>query len=136
MPFIDRPSFIALLKRLDGADDADVVAAARDVARRMKEGGVVWDDLLVRAAPGADSDDAPDAADDATSDAAESLSEADRAAARTLLQAILARGDIGEQTQAELRDLQGDLDAGRFGAGDLRYVRALGARLGVKTEPL
>lgn len=132
MPFIDRPSFIALLKRLDGADDADVVAAARDVARRMKEDNVAWDDLLVRAAPGSDGDDAPNEGDDETNAATAPLSEADRAAARAAIQAILAQDGVGEQAQAELRDLQGDLDAGRFGAGDLRYVRALGARLGIK----
>lgn len=132
MPFIDRPSFIALLKRLDGADAADVAAAARDVARRMKENNVAWDDLLVRAVPGADVDDAPHAGDDDRSAATAPLSEADRAAARAAIRAILARNGVGEQAQAELRDLQGDLDAGRFGAGDLRYVRALAVRLGIK----
>ncbi len=128
MPFLDRPSFIALLQRLDGAanpdNDADVLAAARDIARRMREGGVAWDDLLVQAP---DSDvAAPSIAGNA------SFAEADRDAARALIQALLAKDDIGEETAGDLRDLEGDLDRGSFDAGDLRYVRALRARLGIK----
>ncbi len=126
MPFLDRPSFLALLKRLDAAavpgNDADVLAAARDIAARMKEGGVAWDDVLVSAPA-----DAGDAAEPEAATAP--LAPADRDAARAAINALLARGDIGEETAGDLRDLLGDLDAGTFGAGDLRYVRALSARL-------
>ena len=47
MPFIDRPSFIRLLEQLDDEDDDVALAAAREVARRMHDGGVSWDQLLV-----------------------------------------------------------------------------------------
>ncbi len=121
MPFLDRASFLTLLKRLDGADDADVLAAGREISKRMKDGGIGWEDLLVSAA--ADAEPADDFV------AAAPLAPVDRDEARAAIQALLTRGDIGEDTAGDLRDLLADLDRGAFGAGDLRYVRALKARL-------
>ena len=68
MPFIDRPSFIRLLEQLDDEDDDVALAAAREVARRMRDGGVSWDQLLVPeggAEPEPDEPDEPEEPDDA-----------------------------------------------------------------------
>ena len=45
MPFVDRTTFIDLLEKLRAEDEADVVSAAREIARRMDEGGVTWDQV-------------------------------------------------------------------------------------------
>lgn len=73
MPFVDRDSFIALLDQLRSEDEAAVVAAAREINRRMDEGNVTWDDVLAPlegATPSHedeffDDDEEHDAADDA-----------------------------------------------------------------------
>ncbi|MBM3564533.1 MAG: hypothetical protein FJX42_00260 [Alphaproteobacteria bacterium] len=131
MPFLNRPSFIALLQRLDGADDASVLAAAREISRRMKDGSVDWDDVLVRAgAGGGDGDAAADESGESDESGAASLSDADRAAARAEIAALMGKDGVGDQTKDDLKDLLGDLDRGDFGPSDLRYVRALAARVG------
>src|SRR5688500_14377814 len=47
MPYLNRDSFIALLDRLGSTDDAEVLASAREIDRRMRASGVSWNDLLV-----------------------------------------------------------------------------------------
>ena len=62
MPFVDRTTFIELLEKLRSENEADVVTAAKDVVRRMDEGGVTWDQVLVD--PDRDDDDTADADED------------------------------------------------------------------------
>lgn len=132
MTDLDRDRLIALLKRLDGPDDQDVLAAGREIARCANDAGASWDDIL---APGRPPEISAAAAPDGTADAAppsdlaEKLSAEETAGARAEIDAVLAIKGISNATRSEIEDLRGDLAEGRFGRGDLRYVQALRARL-------
>ena len=126
MSHLDRNQLIALLKRLEGPDEKDVFEAAREITRRMKEAGVSWDDLLAPS-EGEVERTAPDAGPGDTASAA--LSPEETAEARSEIEALLALDRISKTTRDEIVDLRADLGAGRFGKTDLRYVRALRARL-------
>jgi hypothetical protein len=123
MPHPDRIQLIALLKRLEGSDEKDVLEASRAIARSIKDSGVSWEELLAASA-----DETRDA-ETAGSDAGEALSAEETAEARSVIEALLAMDGISDTTRGEIGDLRGDLDEGRFGKADLRYVRALRARL-------
>ncbi len=132
MTDLDRDRLIALLRRLDGPDDKDVLAAGREIARVVNDAGVSWDDILAAPNPSpAATADAPDGTADAAapSELAEKISAEETAEARAEIDAVLAIKGISNATRSEIEDLRGDLAEGRFGRGDLRYVRALRARL-------
>ncbi len=124
MPQLDRSQLIVLLKRLEGPDEKDVLEASREIARRMKDAGASWDDLLAASDRGIEAEKAePDAG------AGETLSAEETAEARSEIETLLAMNGISDSTRSEIDDLRGDLGEGRFGRADLRYVRALRARL-------
>ena len=126
MPNLDRNEFIALLKRLEGPDDRDVLSAARAIAERMKAADVSWSDLL--AAP--ESVEAEEIEQsDPEGESGQTLAEEEAAEARAEIKGLLAKGRISDETRGEMNDLLADLAEGRFGRDDLRYVRALRARL-------
>ena len=139
MPDLDRNRLIALLKRLEGPDEKDVIEAAREIAGRMKEAGVSWDELLAPSArPPRESGDRgatftargdESEAADPDAGAGDTLSAEETAEARAEIKALLAVDRISETTQGEIIGLRGDLDEGRLSRADLRYVRALRARL-------
>jgi hypothetical protein len=128
MPSIDRPSFIALLNALGSAKDEDALAAAREIDRRMKEAGVVWDDLL---RPATDDRAAAHSQDDVSdTDAGDDLAAADQAAGDlALINELLASDQISEETRSDLKDFAEDIAHNRLRAADSRYVRALHKRL-------
>jgi hypothetical protein len=132
MSKLDRDRLIALLERLGGSDDADVLAAGREIARHVNDAGASWDALLASpdhpaGAPPATADTTPD--EPPLSDSGEKLSAEETAQAKAELAAVLAIKGISDSTRSEIEELRGDLAEGRFGRGDLRYVRALRARL-------
>lgn len=136
MPIADRASFIELLKRLEGDDDRDVVAAAREIARRMKEDGATWEDVVAKpdgAIRRAANDDAeeiePSPGVAAADDDEKGLSESEAAEDLAAIRALLGRDDIGESTRIDLQDFAEDIAQGRFRPADSRYVRALHRRL-------
>jgi len=136
MPDLDRDRLIDLLGRLDAAADQDALAAGREIARLVKESGATWDEILTRPrnAPTDASTDAPtdmgdkhgEAASDQTAGAL-APEEADEA--RGLIAALLAMDNISDSTREDIEGLRGDLGDGRFERSDLRYLRALRARL-------
>lgn len=128
MPSIDRPSFIALLNALGSAKDEDALAAAREIDRRMKEAGVVWDDLL---RPATDDRAAAHGQDDVSdTDAGDDVAAADQAAGDlALINELLASDQISEETRSDLKDFAEDIAHNRLRAADSRYVRALHKRL-------
>ena len=121
MPLSDRTGFIALLEQLRQDDDAAVVAAARDIAQRMEADGVTWDALIVDP----ESEDFDDAGDD---DAA-ITPVSDAAGDAELIDALLARDDLSEDTRDELMDYKQDIAEGEFTEADSQYLRALAKRL-------
>jgi hypothetical protein len=128
MPLKDRPSFITLLNALGSAKDEDALAAAREIDRRMKEAGVVWDDLL---RPATDDHTAAGDHDDArATDAGDDVIDAAQVSGDlALINELLASDQISEETRSELKDFAEDIAHNRLRAADSRYVRALHKRL-------
>lgn len=135
MTDLDRDRLIALLKRLGGSDDKDALAAGREIARTVNEAGVSWDAILAAPArpeiSGATaSETLPETSEEPpASDADAKLSADERAEAEAELAAVLAIKGISDATRSEIEELRVDLGEDRFGRGDMRYVRALRARL-------
>ena len=109
MPNTDRESFLALLARLGGADDADVVAAAREASRRVSAAGLDWEDLL-RPPP------APKM--EFTGDDGE------------LIERLLSSAAVSSSTKDELRGFRDDLAKGALDPSDRKYLRDLAQRIG------
>jgi len=108
MPNTDRQSFLTLLDRLGGPDDADVLAAAREVSRRLAASGLGWEDLL----------HAPTApVVELTGDDA------------ALVAGLLARPSLSQATRDELMDFQQDLGRGALDPADRKYLHDLARRI-------
>jgi hypothetical protein len=133
MPFMDRPSFIQLLDRLGSEKDEDALAAAREIDRRMKNGKVAWDDLLVPVggAKGEAGKDDGDYARDAYERDAEPETVNEEQAERdlALINELLASDKISEGTRDELKDFVEDIAQKRLRPADSRYVQSLHKRL-------
>ena len=135
MTDLDRDQLIALLKRLGGSDDKDALAAGREIARTVNEAGVSWDAILAEPdRPEISGATAPETLPETSeeppsSDSDAKLSADERAEAEADLAAVLAIKGISEATRSEIEELRVDLGEDRFGRGDMRYVRALRARL-------
>ena len=108
MPNTDRDGFLALLGRLGGADDADVLAAAREVSRRVAVSGLDWEELL-RPPP------APKV--EITGDDGE------------LIERLLASSAVSASTKEELRGFRDELAKGALDPSDRKYVRDLAQRI-------
>jgi hypothetical protein len=138
---LDRDEFMALLEKLGDEDDETVLTAARDVHARLTVADVSWDDLLV---PDEDEeDDEEDWSDEdfgdtdedvaATSPAGadddqEPVNDEEKAEALALIGKLEGR-QISAETKTELKEYRDDIAAGQFEKMDLRYLRALHARL-------
>ena len=121
MPFMDRNSFIALLDKLGDADDATCLAAAREIHQRMQQSNLQWSDLLVPV----------DGGDPAEVAEAEPLDEPAKPASEdyALIDRLLARGGLSEDTREELTGMRADIASGEFSARDRKYLQSLDARL-------
>jgi len=123
MPFMDRPSFIALLDQLGDPDDTKVVIAAREVDRRMKAANLQWDDLLrpaggMQAEPDTSTDAPP--LDQPATPAGDDYAVIDR---------ILGRSGLSDELREELTGMKADITAGQFSERDRKYLQSLDARL-------
>ena len=134
---LERDDFIALLEKLNSEDEADVLAAARDINAKMTVAGVTWDDLLMSQGDAStesdysdddeDEGEAEQSNDDDDSDL-NPLSAEEKAEASSLIAAI--RGlEISDATKSELKEYEDDLEHGEFEQMDLRYLKALKTRL-------
>ncbi len=151
---LDRETFLRLLEGLGSASDEEALAAAREVHAQLGGAGLTWDALLVpeeQPEPEAADDEAEDdeaeddeAEDDEAEDhEAEDDEEEDRdqapptpdvpdvkdAEALKLIERLLEKSGLLEETRAELREYKKDIAAGEFEAMDRRYLKALHARL-------
>tara|TARA_B100000315_G_scaffold123899_1_gene113904 strand:+ start:10349 stop:10786 length:438 start_codon:yes stop_codon:yes gene_type:complete len=139
---LERDDFIALLEKLKSDDEADVLAAARDINAKMTVAGVNWDDLLMSQddvvaesdhsydEDEEDEDDEESGAEDDGGDDDElnPLSAEEKAEASSLIAAI-RNMEISDLTKDELEEYEDDLEHGEFEQMDLRYLRALKTRL-------
>jgi hypothetical protein len=127
MPHLDRRSFIDLLDSLGSPDDPAVLAAAREVDRRVRESGYAWNDLLVPPPALAGSGDQGHAA--VAAGGAPALAVTAEGDDLALIDRLLAGQQLSEETRRELEEFKAMIPAGEFGEMDARYLRSLAARL-------
>ncbi len=134
----ERLYLLERLERLGAEDDAEALQAARELAARVSDGGLDWDELI---AP----EDPPDedfAADDYD---AEEADEADEEGAKDgpplegdgsdemqLLQRLLERKGTSRALREELQEIRRDAAEDGLSDMDRRYLQALARRLSVR----
>ena len=152
MPYLDRAGFIELLDKLGSGNDAEVLAAAREIQRRIDTAEIGWHDLLV-AAPGAAAIDSLEEYDDPDADIGgfeirDLGREADHpptdlppiperlaitySEELNLIESLLRRVNLSRETRRELMDLRADIAADDFADMDRTYLRDLAARLNAR----
>ena len=136
---LNRDEIVALLERLGGDDDADVLAAARALHIAIADAGTAWADLLVPEDAGdtgaaADTDVATVATDlDTVAEAEVPAGKAGRdAGALALIDKLLARPGVTEAFRREMEGYRHDIAEGAFEDADRRYLGALHKRLSAK----
>lgn len=134
MPIKDRDSFIALLHKLGHPEDQDALAAAREIAHRVKEAGADWAALLaptgvVHAQMEAEDDAPGDVHAGGKFDAPPQEAPADVAADLAAIDRLLAGQQLSADTREMIEDMKQDIKEGEFSALDRRYLEGLEARL-------
>jgi hypothetical protein len=130
---LNRGELISLLEGLGDDADERVIEAARTIHQRVTSTGVTWDELLVPEEvdePDEERDDDLDEDEDIGlgPDEEAPLEQPNHAVALALIDDLLAR-DISETAREELLGYREDIAEGEFDGSDLKYLRALGARL-------
>jgi hypothetical protein len=137
---LKRDEMIALLNRLGGEDDKDVLAAARAAHARITGAGVTWDELLVSNEPGGRAAAEPEVEAKAEPEVEaeaefEEMPEApagkapSNAESRKLIDKMLAMKGISGSLRDELNSYKADIKEGEFDKADARYLGALAKRL-------
>ena len=127
----EREALLARLERLGGGDDADVLAAAREIAAQVAEQDLDWDELIEPEDP-PETDFAEADPEEPVEDAGDEvpLPEGDGSEEVALLDKLIARRTLARETREELREMRAEAGAGGLDPMDRRYVRALARRLG------
>jgi hypothetical protein len=139
---LKRDEMIALLNRLGGERDEDVLEAARAAHARITGAGVSWDELLVsndsggRAPAVAEVEVEVEAEAEAEAEVeVEKKPEAPAAKAQSnaeslkLIEKMLAMKGISGSLRDELKSYKADIREGEFDKADARYLGALAKRL-------
>lgn len=113
---IDREALIDCLERMSAEDDADALAAAREVGTMMALAELEWDEVIREGLR------APVKLADLD------LGE-DDASVKKAIDAMLAKSDLNENTADDLRDYLSDLEKGELDPDDRKYVLGLYARI-------
>ena len=124
---LDRESVIRLLDQLGSDQDAEVLAAARDLHAQISAAELRWDELLIPDGPASVaagvaafvSSDAPPTVD-------ENYGDDDTLG---LIEKLLTDPDRSEALREELEEYKADIANGEFDAKDHQYLRALYQRL-------
>ena len=133
----ERIYLLERLERLGAEDDAEALQAARELAARVSDGGLDWDDLIAPEDPPDDGDFAPndyELEEDGEADAEdEPPLEGDGSAEMQLLQRLLERKGNSRALKEELQEIRRDA-ASEEGLSDMdrRYLQALAKRLSVR----
>jgi hypothetical protein len=137
MPHKNRESFIALLHKLGHPEDKDALAAAREIAQRVKDAGADWAALLsptgvVHAQLHEDDDGGAGGGVHAGGEFAgvSGAAPGDTAADLAAIERLIAQHQLSADTKQMLEDLKQDIQEGEFTAVDRRYLESLEARLG------
>ncbi len=137
---LKRDDMIALLNRLGGERDEDVLEAARAAHARIAGAGVSWDELLVSndsggRAPAVAEVEAPAEVEAEAEVEVEEKPEAPAAKAPSnaeslkLIEKMLAMKGISADLRDELKSYKADIRDGEFDKADARYLGALAKRL-------
>ncbi|WP_158044670.1 hypothetical protein [Skermanella pratensis] len=129
MPHLDRDSFIALLGRLGDPDEAEVLASAREIDRRVRESGLSWNDLLVPPQGAVDEDYHGAFTDDDPLEVGPVRRPGGYPDDLTLIEELLSHDTLSPGARQELLDFKSDIAEGEFTDMDSKYLRDLHARL-------
>jgi hypothetical protein len=133
MPNLDRDSFIALLNRLGDPDEAEALAAAREIDRRVRESGLTWSELLVPPPSATDAKNYDDYrgafTDDDLFDMTPGRPRESYGSDTALIEELLTNQDLTPETRQELIDFKSDIAEGEFTEMDAKYLRDLHTRL-------
>jgi len=129
MPDLDRAELLELLGRLGAADDASVLAAARELYGKVREAGLTWDTLLRLDADATSHEPDDSSPEETASDAPGERPVAGKAEVASLIERLLARTTISDTLREELLDFKRAIADGSFDEMDAQYVRALAKRL-------
>jgi hypothetical protein len=135
---LERDEFLVLLEKLRSEDDSIILATVGDINSKMMVAEVSWDDLLISQDDiqvdndvDAEVQDANNAKNDNDSDGTiEPLNDEEKREAEDLIGAIRSM-KVSGSTKKELDEYASDIKEGEFELMDLRYLRALKARLSV-----
>lgn len=133
----DRAELITLLNRLGDPDDAAVLAAARELDRRLRAAGTRWEELLP-GNPRPTGEEPPDGTimgdfSDNGLDEPATRVPGGLAGDETLIAKLLSEYDLSTQTREDLEDMRAAIAEGEFTERDSRYLRDLLARLTGRT---
>ncbi len=129
MPLSDRDRFIATLERLGSPEDAEALAAARELDRLLKQDNLTWDALIARPEDEARPIDDSDDGEPGHVHAGEEPVSGDAAADLAAIERLLALSTLSDDTRSMLEDLKSDVQEGLFSAADRRYLQGLERRL-------
>lgn len=141
---LERATLIEQLEKLGSAQDEEALAAARQLHGMVTDAGQSWDALIVPEdeeetlsedfedeEPDDESEEEPagepDEPDEPLSPEAQ---QAQNAEALRIIEKLLAGANVSDGLREELEGYKSDIEEGEFTAGDLRYLKALSARLG------
>ena len=132
---LERDEFLVLLEKLRSEDDSIILATVGDINSKMIVDEVSWDDLLISQDDIQVENDldaeVKDANNDNDSDGTiEPLNDEEKREAEDLIGAIRSM-KVSGSTKKELDEYASDIKEGEFELMDLRYLRALKARLSV-----
>ena len=132
---LERDEFLVLLEKLRSEDDSIILATVGDINSKMMVAEVSWDDLLISQDDiQVDNDvdaEVQDTNNDNDSDGTfEPLNDEEKREAEDLIGAIRSM-KVSGSTKKELDEYASDIKEGEFELMDLRYLRALKARLSV-----
>ncbi len=132
----ERMYLLERLERLGAEDDAEALQAARELAARVSDGGLDWDELIAPEDPPESDFTEPDLdLEEEGEDDAEGGPplEGDGSAEVQLLQKLLERKGASRALKEELQEMRRDA-ASEEGLSDMdrRYIQALAKRLSVR----
>ena len=131
----ERIYLLERLERLGAEDDAEALQAARELAARVSEGELDWDDLIAPEDPPDDdfaSDDYDIEADDEDDAEDGPALEGDGSAEMQLLARLLERKGNSRALKEELQEIRKEAARDGLSAMDRRYLQALAKRLSVR----
>ncbi|WP_299391177.1 hypothetical protein [Pelagibius sp.] len=143
---LERATLIEQLEKLGSAEDEEALAAARKLHGMVTDADQSWDALIVpeddeeSLSEDLEEDDLDDeepedeGEDEPADEADEPLSpeaqQAQNAEALRIIEKLLAGANVSDGLREELEGYKSDIEEGEFTTGDLRYLKALSARLG------